>query len=177
MKANFRAEGSRQKLFASKSIRATTSTLVLSLSLCLSACGTPVEKGPPMFGSDCMKIASRVQQTSQIMDSIYYGSISGIQARSEIRKILRYYRLYEQAHKKSITRDQRRFIAQVKDDGKFLLDWIGWYMIEPVIGYPTSLQLEALSLMSKNKERESAVPCSSLTYDEYMDLPVSQPIP
>jgi hypothetical protein len=124
-----------------------------------------------------MKIANRVQQTSEIMDSIYYGSISGIQARSEIRKILRYYRLYEQAHKKSLTRDQKRFIAQITDDGESLLDWIGWYMIEPVLRYPTSLQLEGLSLMAKNKDRESAVPCSSLTYDEYMNLPVSQPIP
>jgi len=158
--------------------RRLNSVLVASLSLSLMACtSSGSAQKPLLFGPDCEKIASRVQQTSEIMSSIYYDSTSGEQARSRIRSILKYYRSYEQAHKFSITRDQKLFLASLKKDDKFLLDWIDWYMIEPVIGYPTSLQYEALSLMSDQKERESKVPCSTLTYKEYTDLPVNQPIP
>ena len=159
-------------------LRLAMSLMVASLSLNMIACtsSNSIQK-PILFGADCEKIETRVQQTSEVMKSIYYESTSGEQARSRIRSILKYYRSYEQANKSSITRDQKLFLARLKEDDKFLLDWIDWYMIEPVIGYPTSLQYEALSLMSENKERESKVPCSTLTYKEYTDLPVNQTIP
>jgi hypothetical protein len=149
-------------------------TVVVSALLLGSLAGCSSEPNvdkPKFFGADCLKIESRVQDSAQVTKSLYEFSISGEQARAGYSEVLRYFRSYEKARAKSLTRDQKRFLKEQKKSINFNIDWIDYFMEDA-----TATQWAALGLISDLQFKRATYPCSTMTYDELEKLPMDQPV-
>jgi len=149
-------------------------TVVISALLIGSLAGCTSEPDvnkPKFFGADCLKIESRVQDSAQVTKSLYEFAISGEQARAGYSKVLRYFRSYEKARSKSLTRDQKRFLKEQKETIGFYIDWIDYYMEDA-----TATQWAAVGLGSDLQFKRAMYPCSTMSYDELEKLPMDQPV-
>jgi predicted small secreted protein len=140
-------------------------SLTILLSLSISACSTEPEViKPKLFGKDCEKISSKIKESAEVDKNLINSYISKNQAEEKHRRILSYYRTYEKVRKATMTRDQRLFLNDIKENEVDAIYWIKYYM-----DGATSLQWDAFQILTLLKVHQSTAPCGTLTYDEWVN--------
>jgi hypothetical protein len=102
------------------------SGLCIALALVVTTAGCsaqPQPSKPKFFGDDCEKIASKIRESAEIDKDLINFYITKNQFEARHRKVLNYYRSYLKARKGNLSRDQKLFIADIKDDQVTSINW------------------------------------------------------